>query len=157
MVQYILNQRNAGEIGRKKNKNDCQKSWFTMGMCSLCFFYHVFFLHLFQYFSDRLTYFQSITLFVYTFLLCTNTVISCLNPALAFIRCHRAFNFSYTSYVKPLQPFILIINKVADTEYSENMTQKGLGYMYTTKGRDRFHWAATPLKPYKVGNICSMT
>ena len=28
---------------------------------------------------------------------------------------------------------------------------------YTTKGRDRFHWAATPLKPYKVGNICYMT
>ena len=27
----------------------------------------------------------------------------------------------------------------------------------TTKGRDRFHWAATPLKPYKVGNICYMT
>ena len=24
-------------------------------------------------------------------------------------------------------------------------------------GRDRFHWAATPLKPYKVGNICYMT
>ena len=23
--------------------------------------------------------------------------------------------------------------------------------IYTTKGRDRFHWAATPLKPYKVG------
>ena len=30
-------------------------------------------------------------------------------------------------------------------------------YFYTTKGRDRFHWAATPLKPYKVGNICYMT
>ena len=29
--------------------------------------------------------------------------------------------------------------------------------IYTTKGRDRFHWAATPLKPYKVGNICYMT
>ena len=28
---------------------------------------------------------------------------------------------------------------------------------YTTKGRDWFHWAATPLKPYKVGNICYMT
>ena len=28
--------------------------------------------------------------------------------------------------------------------------------IYTTKGRDRFHWAATPLKPYKVGNICHM-
>ena len=28
---------------------------------------------------------------------------------------------------------------------------------YTTKGRDRFHWAATPLKPYNVGNICYMT
>ena len=28
--------------------------------------------------------------------------------------------------------------------------------IYTTKGRDRFHWAATPLKPYKVGNICYM-
>mgnify|MGYP003691677991 CR=1 FL=1 len=28
---------------------------------------------------------------------------------------------------------------------------------YTTIGRDRFHWAATPLKPYKVGNICYMT
>ena len=26
-----------------------------------------------------------------------------------------------------------------------------------TQGRDRFHWAATPLKPYKVGNICYMT
>ena len=25
--------------------------------------------------------------------------------------------------------------------------------IYSTKGRDRFHWAATPLKPYKVGNI----
>ena len=23
--------------------------------------------------------------------------------------------------------------------------------------RNRFHWAATPLKPYKVGNICYMT
>ena len=32
------------------------------------------------------------------------------------------------------------------------------GYIiYTTKGRDRFHWAATPLIPYKVGNICYMT
>ena len=30
-------------------------------------------------------------------------------------------------------------------------------YIYTTKGRDRFHWAATPLKPHKVGNICYMT
>ena len=29
--------------------------------------------------------------------------------------------------------------------------------IYTTKGRDRFHWAATPLKPYKVENICYMT
>ena len=29
-------------------------------------------------------------------------------------------------------------------------------YIYTTKGRDRFHWAATPLKPHKVGNICYM-
>ena len=29
--------------------------------------------------------------------------------------------------------------------------------IYTTKGRDRFHWAATPLKTYKVGNICYMT
>ena len=29
--------------------------------------------------------------------------------------------------------------------------------IYTTKGRDQFHWAATPLKPYKVGNICYMT
>ena len=29
--------------------------------------------------------------------------------------------------------------------------------IYTTKGRDRFHWAATPLKPYKVGNISYMT
>ena len=29
--------------------------------------------------------------------------------------------------------------------------------IYTTKGRDRFHWAATPLKPYKFGNICYMT
>ena len=28
---------------------------------------------------------------------------------------------------------------------------------YTTKGRDIFHWAATPLIPYKVGNICYMT
>ena len=28
--------------------------------------------------------------------------------------------------------------------------------IYTTKGRDRFHWAATPLKPYTVGNICYM-
>ena len=26
-------------------------------------------------------------------------------------------------------------------------------YIYTTKGRDRFHWAAPPLKPYKVGDI----
>ena len=31
------------------------------------------------------------------------------------------------------------------------------GLIYTTKGRDRFHWAATPLKQYKVGNICYMT
>ena len=31
-------------------------------------------------------------------------------------------------------------------------------YIYTTKGREPFHWAATPLKPYKVGNIsCYMT
>ena len=30
-------------------------------------------------------------------------------------------------------------------------------HFYTTKGRDRFHWAATPLKPYKIGNICYMT
>ena len=29
--------------------------------------------------------------------------------------------------------------------------------IYTTKGRDRFHWAATPLRPYKVRNICNMT
>ena len=29
--------------------------------------------------------------------------------------------------------------------------------IYTTKGRDRFHRAATPLKPHKVGNICYMT
>ena len=29
--------------------------------------------------------------------------------------------------------------------------------IYTTTGRDRFHWAASPLKPYKVGNICYMT
>ena len=29
--------------------------------------------------------------------------------------------------------------------------------IYTTKGRDRFHWAATPLKPCNVGNICFMT
>ena len=28
--------------------------------------------------------------------------------------------------------------------------------IYTTKGWDRFNWAATPLKPYKVGNICYM-
>ena len=27
------------------------------------------------------------------------------------------------------------------------------GIFYTTKGRDRFHWASTPLKPYKVGYI----
>ena len=30
-------------------------------------------------------------------------------------------------------------------------------HIYTIKGRDRFHLAATPLKPYKVGNICYMT
>ena len=30
-------------------------------------------------------------------------------------------------------------------------------YIYTTKGRGRFHWAAIPLKPHKVGNICYMT
>ena len=30
-------------------------------------------------------------------------------------------------------------------------------YTCTNKGRDRFHWAATPLKPYKVGNISYMT
>ena len=29
--------------------------------------------------------------------------------------------------------------------------------LYTTKGRDWFHWAATPLKPYNVRNICHMT
>ena len=29
--------------------------------------------------------------------------------------------------------------------------------IYTTKGRDRLHWAATPLIPYKVENICYMT
>ena len=29
--------------------------------------------------------------------------------------------------------------------------------IYTTKGRDRFHWAATPLKPHKVKKICYMT
>ena len=29
--------------------------------------------------------------------------------------------------------------------------------IYTTKGRDQFHWAATPLIYYKVGNICHMT
>ena len=29
--------------------------------------------------------------------------------------------------------------------------------IYTSKGRDRFHWAATSLKPHKVGNICNMT
>ena len=34
---------------------------------------------------------------------------------------------------------------------------KKMLYFYTTKGRDRFHWAATPLKPYKVGNTCDMT
>ena len=28
---------------------------------------------------------------------------------------------------------------------------------YNTKGRDRFHWAATPPKPYKVRNIWYMT
>ena len=28
--------------------------------------------------------------------------------------------------------------------------------IYTTKGRDLFYWTATPLKPYKVGNICYM-
>ena len=28
--------------------------------------------------------------------------------------------------------------------------------IYTTKGRDRFHWAVTPLKPHEVGNICYM-
>ena len=40
----------------------------------------------------------------------------------------------------------------------ENVTFTGEGFqIYTTKGRDRFHWAATPLKPYKVGNICYMT
>ena len=30
-------------------------------------------------------------------------------------------------------------------------------YIYTTKGREPFHWAATPLKPYKVANISYMT
>ena len=30
-------------------------------------------------------------------------------------------------------------------------------HFYTTKGRDRFLWAATPLKPYKIGYICYMT
>ena len=29
--------------------------------------------------------------------------------------------------------------------------------IYITKGGDRFHWAATPLEPHKVGNICYMT
>ena len=29
--------------------------------------------------------------------------------------------------------------------------------IYSTKERDRFHCAATDLKPYKVGNICYMT
>ena len=29
-----------------------------------------------------------------------------------------------------------------------------LQYLYITKGRARFHWVGTPLKPYKVGNIC---
>ena len=29
--------------------------------------------------------------------------------------------------------------------------------IYTTKGRDRFHLAATPMKAYKIGNICYMT
>ena len=37
----------------------------------------------------------------------------------------------------------------------ENTSNIFLG-IYTTKGRDRFHWAATPLKPYKVRNICCM-
>ena len=35
--------------------------------------------------------------------------------------------------------------------------KKLLTSIYTTKGRDRFHWAATPLKPHKVGNMCYMT
>ena len=29
--------------------------------------------------------------------------------------------------------------------------------IYATKGVDRFHWAATPLKPYQVGNMCDRT
>ena len=46
--------------------------------------------------------------------------------------------------------------------FTDNRRQTKSDYIYilsfyTTKGRDRFHWAATPLKPYKVGNICYMT
>ena len=40
---------------------------------------------------------------------------------------------------------------------SKNIFPNIIKITYTTNGRDRFHWATTPVKPYKVGNICYMT
>ena len=50
-----------------------------------------------------------------------------------------------------------ISNVLKDITYWVRLDWKICACIYTTKGRDRFHWAATPLKPHKVGNICYMT
>ena len=56
-----------------------------------------------------------------------------------------------TAFIFPLsdQPKAFIIRWVMCCLITHKLQR-----IYTTKGRDRFHWAATPLKPYKVGNIC---
>ena len=58
--------------------------------------------------------------------------------------------------IKILAPVIHVIeNHEINTRKKKCEIQQS-STIYTTKGRDRLHWAATPRKPYKVGNICYM-
>ena len=47
------------------------------------------------------------------------------------------------------------IHQVRHAKHPKQILQ--MKHIYTTKGRDRFHWAVTPLKPHKVGNIWKKT
>ena len=62
------------------------------------------------------------------------------------------FFFKKYALCNPLCWFPLFTNNAFYREFSKSAL-----HIYTTKGRDRFHWAPTPLKPYRVGNICYMT
>ena len=68
-------------------------------------------------------------------------------------------SWPYEFPLKSVQVLWISVRSTMKRHFAEKSTPPNNRIIYTTctKGRDRFHWAATPLKPYKVGNIFYMT